>query len=95
MTKIVEKYLYDQHEQVHRVVRTADVQGELDAIAGLREHIVPNTGPAQGKYLGTVPNIIAVQWAKECGAAIGTKEWGKYAKTKLADGTWKKLTGLY
>ena len=90
-----EKYLYDAHDNVIRVVRTADVEPQLDAIAAIRDHIRPNTGPGEGKYLGTIPNIIAAQWAKECGAAIGTKEWGKYAKRKLADGSWKRLTGNY
>lgn len=72
-------------------LKTQDVTPVLDAAKDAREHLRRDTGPIQGRYLGTVPVLVAQQWAKECGAAIGTKEWAAYAKKKLADGTWAKL----
>lgn len=46
-------------------------------------------------YLGSIPMVIASQWAKECGSGIGTKEFGEYAKKKLMSGDYSKLsTGL-
>lgn len=79
------------HEDgVTRITNTQELDDTLDAIKR-----VPDVTKVKGKnrhWLGTVPILIAQQWATECGAAIGTKEWGVYAKRKLADGTWRKLT---
>jgi hypothetical protein len=36
-------------------------------------------------YLGSIDALTAANWSKECGAAIGTKAFAKYAKKKLMD----------
>ena len=88
---IVEKlYLNPNGTQFH-FVKTQDVQGIIEAAKDAAETLRPNTGPAGGKYLGTVPVLIAQQWAKECGASVGSREWAIYAKGKLRDGTGERL----
>ena len=32
------------------------------------------------KYLGSIDPLTAQNWSKECGAAVGTKEFAAYAK---------------
>ena len=82
---------YISHEGgVTRITNVQELDDILDAIK-----CVPDVNKVKGKnrhWLGTVPLIVAQQWATECGAAIGTREWGIYARRKLKDGTWRKLT---
>ena len=73
------------------ILQTQDVTEVLAAAKDAQEHLRKDTGPVQGRFLGTVPVLVAQKWAEECGAAIGTKEWSKYAKKKLKDGIWAKL----
>lgn len=42
-------------------------------------------------YLGSVPLLVCQIWAKECGAAIGTAEFKKYARMKLTTGDYSKF----
>lgn len=86
---IQERLVFEQ-DKFH-FVKTQQVEHILDAAKDASEAYRPNSGPAGGKFLGTVPILIAQQWATECGAAIGTKEWAKFAKQKLKDGTWARL----
>jgi hypothetical protein len=86
-----ERLVLDSDGKSFHFVKRQDVQGVLDAAKDAAEVLRPNTGPAGGKYLGTVPILIAQQWAKECGASVGSREWAKYAKDKLKDGTWARL----
>lgn len=88
---ITEKLYLDSNGTNFHIVKRQNVQQILEAAKDAAEILRPNTGPAGGKYLGTVPVLVAQQWAKECGAAIGSREWAQYAKTKLKDGTWARL----
>lgn len=42
-------------------------------------------GEAATRYVGSIDAITAEQWAKECGAAIGTQEFALYCQRKLMD----------
>lgn len=86
-----EKLVRSNHAGEFAFIKTQDVTEILRAAHEAKDMFKKDTGPVQGRYLGTVPVIIAQQWAKECGHAIGTKEWAKYAKTKLKDGEYSKL----
>jgi hypothetical protein len=88
---ISEKLYLDADGKSFHFVKRQNVQSILDAAKDAAETLRPNTGPVGSKYLGTVPVLIAQQWSKECGAAIGSREWAAYAKTKLKDGTWARL----
>jgi hypothetical protein len=41
--------------------------------------------------IGSIDPITAAIWRKECGAGIGTKEFAKYAKKKLADPDYRRF----
>lgn len=86
-----ERLLFDKSGGSFSFKKTQDVQGILDAAQDARTSLKKDTGPAGGRFLGTVPVVIAQQWAKECGYSVGTKGWAAYAKTKLADREWSKL----
>jgi hypothetical protein len=43
------------------------------------------------RYMGSVPAVQAYIWAKECGAAVGTREWADYAAAKMGSGDFKKF----
>lgn len=43
-------------------------------------------GDAAIRKVGSIPFTIAETWSRECGAAIGTKEFALYCKKKLMDG---------
>lgn len=88
---IIERLFLDSDGKSFHFVKRQNVQDVLDAAKDAAETLRPNTGPAGSKYLGTVPILVAQQWAKECGAAVGAREWAKYAKDKLKDGTWARL----
>ena len=75
---------------VVRFVKKQDVEPMFSAIRAVKE--APNADKGR-RYVGSVPMLVAQQWAKECGAAIGTKEWGAYARKKLKDGEFAKLRG--
>jgi hypothetical protein len=86
-----ERLLFDKLDNRFAFKKTQDVTAILEAAKDARDTLRKDTGPAGGRFLGTVPVLIAQQWAKECGFPIGTKGWSNYAKTKLADGEWAKL----
>lgn len=53
----------------------------------LRGEVVnPERSKTGRLYLGSVDPLTAQNWAKECGAAVGTKEFAAYAKKKLQSG---------
>jgi hypothetical protein len=43
-------------------------------------------GEAAWRKVGSIPLTIAEAWSAECGARVGSKEFGLYAKKKLMDG---------
>lgn len=72
-----------------QIIRSQDVQSVLEdnqraSLAGLNRK-------SEMRHAGSIPLVIAEQWSRECGAAIGTKEFGEYVKKKLMDGNWSKL----
>ena len=48
-------------------------------------------GDAKARWVGSVPLVIAEQWSRECGAAIGTHEYATYLRRKLSDPDYKNL----
>lgn len=75
---------------VVRFVKTQNVEPIFSAIRAVQEQ--PNVDKGR-RYVGSVPILVAQRWARECGAAIGTKEWRAYANRKLKDGEFAKLVG--
>lgn len=89
---VQEKILFDSDGRTMRIVKTQDVEPLLDALKERSAHYTTNLGGA-GKYLGSVPPIIAVEWSRQCGAAIGTREWTEYARKMLKSGNFDRLRG--
>lgn len=54
--------------------------------------VAPNMhGEAAYRLAGRIPLVVAEQWSRECGEAIGTQGFAEYLKRKLADGDFAKL----
>lgn len=74
-----------------QVARSQDVSGILKEIHELRDHVPSMHGDAKARWVGSIPLVIAEQWSRECGAAIGTHEYAGYIRKKLSDPDYKKL----
>ena len=68
--------------------RTEDVSADIE-----RAKFLSETHRAGGdmRLAGTIPGVIAEQWAIECGAAIGTQEFAEYVRGKLLSGEFSKF----
>lgn len=86
---ITEKVLYDADGKTIRIIKTQDTEPLLNAIKERPD--VYGVNVPLGKWLGTIPPLIAANWMKECGAAIGTREWNVYARKKLKSEEWRRL----
>ena len=83
----------DKSKAEFHLVKTQDCQKILDAMKELPDHM-RYTGHTQHsqRMVGTVPNILAVSWAKEWGVRLYSKEWlEKTAKRLKTDPNWKAL----
>jgi hypothetical protein len=75
------------------VVKEQNFSRELTAIREAREMLKPGTGMARGRWLGSIPRVLADTWAHECGKAVGTREFNKYAAEKLKSNEFRNLRG--
>ena len=48
-------------------------------------------GDAKYRLAGRIPLVVAEEWSRECGEAIGTQAFAQYVKRKLTDGDFAKL----
>ena len=72
--------------------REHDIEPLLNGIKERGQTISKHhNGPVGSKWIGSVDTITGAVWAKECGAAIGTKEFAAYAKKKLMDPDYNKF----
>lgn len=69
-------------------LRTQDVTADLQRAAMLRDNIRKG---ADLRLVGTVPMVIAEQWARECGERVGTQGFSEYLKRKLQSGEFARL----
>ena len=66
--------------------RTQDVAGIIEQNK-IEADILPSMhGDAAIRKVGSVPMVVAEEWARECGCAIGTTGFMDHLKRKLADG---------
>lgn len=73
------------------IKKSQDIQSLIDQNAFERENAPSMFGEMAMRKIGSIPLIVAEQWAKECGAGVGTKEFAAYAKRKLMDGDFAKF----
>lgn len=87
-----ETYHADADGSVH-VHRTADAEPVMDGVRMMDDSQLQS--PLRDRngrlYLGSVDHITAVNWAKECGHPLYSKEWREYAKSKLMSGEFSKF----
>jgi len=80
-----EQYGFDSDGKLV-IRRTQDVES-LIALNKHEAETAPSMhGDAAVRKLGSIPFVIAEEWSRECGAAIGSKEFALYCKKKLMDG---------
>jgi hypothetical protein len=71
--------------------QTQDSDEIVRAVHAARDMVRRDTGPAGSRFLGSVPILLAQLWARECGAAVGTREWAQYARNKLLSDEFRDL----
>lgn len=86
---ITEK-ITEEDGKIH-IVRQQDCEGLLKTLRKMRELAPSHSGHDRTRWVGSIPLVLAEEWSKECGAAIGTKEYAGYIKKKLQDPDYKNL----
>ena len=90
-TQIIERVI--DHSDGFTIAKEQDCEEIIKAIKAtgdLRRRIT-NTQHSQ-KYIGSVPNLVAVAWAKEWGVRPFSREWlEKTKKRLLSDPNWRSL----
>ena len=71
--------------------KTQDVEPLLNHLKNLRDADLKDSKEMGMRYVGEIPLILAEQWAKECGARLGSPEHMEYCSKKLRDPDYKKL----
>lgn len=79
------------HDDKIIVSRSQDVQSILDDNQRLSDELPSMYGDHAGRFVARVPLVLAEQWSRECGAGIGTQEFGVYMKSKIQSAEYKKL----
>lgn len=75
------------------LVKSQDCEPIMDAIAAIppEQRLRMNTQRGH-KYLGSVPNVVALQWAKDWGVKLYSRAWQeRAAKTLKHDPNWNRL----
>lgn len=87
-----EQVTVDPNTGVIHVSKTVDAEPVMDAMKAYGDIIGTSKSRVAGaKMIGSIDPITAAIWRKECGAGIGTKEFAKYAKKKLADPDYRRF----
>lgn len=73
------------------VKKSLDAQPIVDAVQMSSDIQAPVRNDRGMLHLGSIDQLTANNWAKECGAAVGTKEFAAYAKKKLQSGEYAKF----
>lgn len=88
----VRETLFEDHEGLI-VLRSQECDKILQAVKEAKDYEVRtvNTQRSQ-RYLGSVPNVVAVSWAQEWGVKLFSAEWSEKASRRLKhDPDWKYL----
>jgi hypothetical protein len=68
------------------VQRQQDVQSLIDLNKHEAETLPSMHCDAAVRKVGSIPFVVAEDWARECGARIGSPEFAEHCKKKLANG---------
>jgi hypothetical protein len=86
---VMERMIEDEGKLI--VDRRQDIQALVDQNKAEADVAPSMFGQAAVRKIGSIPFVIAEQWSRECGAAIGSKEFALYCKRKLMDGDFAKF----
>ena len=73
------------------IKKSFDAQPIVDAVKMSSDIEAPVRNDRGMLHLGSIDPITARNWSKECGAAVGTKEFAAYAKKKLMSNEFAKF----
>lgn len=86
---VMERMVEDDGKLI--VDRRQDIGGLIDQNQAEAADAPSMFGQAAVRKIGSIPLVVAEQWSRECGAAIGSKEFALYCKRKLMDGDFSKF----
>ena len=85
MERMVEeggKLIVDRRQDVQSIIEQNKIEAET----------APSMfGQMAVRKIGEIPLVVAEQWSRGCGEAIGTKAFAEYCKRKLMDGDFAKF----
>ncbi len=87
---MIKEKMIEQDGKLH-IVKEQRVKEMLDSIQKIRDYVPDSHGDHRGRWVGSVPFVLAEEWARESGTQIGTKEFAAYLKRKLSDPDYKNL----
>lgn len=87
---MIQEKMVEQDGKLH-IVKEQRVKEMLDSIHKIRDYVPDSHGDAKARWVGSIPLVLAEEWARESGAQIGTKEFAAYLKRKLSDPDYKNL----
>jgi hypothetical protein len=78
-----ERAFFDSNGALH-IQKTIDIEPILDAVKSYGDFIDRHTQRSQAqRIVGSLDPFTALQWSKECGASIGTKEFAQFAMKRI------------
>jgi len=78
-----ERTFFDTSGVLH-VQKTIDIEPILEAVKDYGDFIDRHTQRKQAqRIVGSLDPFTALSWSKECGAAIGTKEFAQFAMKRI------------
>lgn len=85
---VLERYIDTNNRNAEvgfALLKQQDVEPIMKAIAEMPDHMMKRRIDASTKFIGTVPNVMAVAWAKEWGVKLYSREWTERARKRLDD----------
>ena len=73
------------------IKRSVNVEPVLEAVKMSSDIEAPVRNDRGMLHLGSIDHVTARMWSLECGAAVGTREFAKFAKKKLQSGEFAKF----
>lgn len=94
--QIKERFVDGSDGKLH-LVKEQDCEGILRAIKDLPDLVVQKKlRAASNRLIGSVPNILAVAWAKEWGVRLYSREWLEMSMKRVKhDPNWSALRVKY
>jgi hypothetical protein len=92
-TAVIERFVDLPGGEGFSWVKTQNVESVVDDVKRYSEaSTLAQRGTSARRMIGSVPNLIGLEWSKEWGVPLYSKEWMEKARSRiLHDPNWKKL----